>query len=456
MTAAHELEESGFLVQVVEAEEDPYSPGSPLVGGMAANQRARVRANVEDLHQGLIDVATGRDKRAQPKDRQVARCLLELFAFNRRVWLSTEKPARVRRVIYATKPDADEKSLKFAKSLVEDLKNARKQHREQWIWDLALRSVLVGDITPDGKTSAEQLLTTAHDVFTELKNLRTTEQLATRLFSFAQFQSSKRVHLRDALEPVVVPAIEREFLSFRLQPRVLCGFEEEAPKARALFKVWAAWLRKQVPHCSLSLPSDIDEVAVETIDPPPRAVSNVPQVHCWLEVDIIEQRLPGEHGFRFFPSFYRHVGDTMQRIPLFQGNQPTGKTVLDNLNPTIFQGIGFSRKDRRDLADPQVRSPATIPVQRAAIPLQRTESLTTEGTSDGTTRIESSVHHRWAKAPSSLWIATCRAASKGSATVPTVWSGVWAVHRATRFCFLPSCSDSCRRARSDGASSTKI
>ena len=25
--------------------------------------------------------------------------------------------------------------------------------------------------------------------------------------------------------------------------------------------------------------------------------------------------LPGEHGFRFFPGFYRHVTDTMKRIP---------------------------------------------------------------------------------------------------------------------------------------------
>src|SRR5512133_1031070 len=25
--------------------------------------------------------------------------------------------------------------------------------------------------------------------------------------------------------------------------------------------------------------------------------------------------LPGEHGFRFFPGFYRHVTDTMSRIP---------------------------------------------------------------------------------------------------------------------------------------------
>src|SRR6476619_3940738 len=37
--------------------------------------------------------------------------------------------------------------------------------------------------------------------------------------------------------------------------------------------------------------------------------------------------LPAEHGFRFFPGFYRHVTHTMSRIP-FAG-QAAG--VLDNL-----------------------------------------------------------------------------------------------------------------------------
>ncbi len=36
--------------------------------------------------------------------------------------------------------------------------------------------------------------------------------------------------------------------------------------------------------------------------------------------------LPGEHGFRFFPRFYKHLPDTMKRIP-FAGNQ----CVFDNL-----------------------------------------------------------------------------------------------------------------------------
>ena len=40
-------------------------------------------------------------------------------------------------------------------------------------------------------------------------------------------------------------------------------------------------------------------------------------------------RLPGEHGFRFFPGFYKHVIDTMKRIP-FPGN---ANGVFDNLVP---------------------------------------------------------------------------------------------------------------------------
>jgi uncharacterized protein with NAD-binding domain and iron-sulfur cluster len=38
--------------------------------------------------------------------------------------------------------------------------------------------------------------------------------------------------------------------------------------------------------------------------------------------------LPGEHGFRFFPGFYRHIPDTMKRIPYH------GRTVFHNLLDT--------------------------------------------------------------------------------------------------------------------------
>src|SRR6266496_5619960 len=43
----------------------------------------------------------------------------------------------------------------------------------------------------------------------------------------------------------------------------------------------------------------------------------------------IGHRVPGEHGFRFFPGFYKHVIDTMRRIPSFDGAK-----VADHLVPT--------------------------------------------------------------------------------------------------------------------------
>ncbi len=52
--------------------------------------------------------------------------------------------------------------------------------------------------------------------------------------------------------------------------------------------------------------------------------------------------LPGEHGFRFFPSFYRHLFDLMRRTPRMKPRQRTGArefvraergTVFDNLVP---------------------------------------------------------------------------------------------------------------------------
>ncbi len=49
--------------------------------------------------------------------------------------------------------------------------------------------------------------------------------------------------------------------------------------------------------------------------------------------------LPGEHGFRFFPGFYKHVTDTMKRIPT-----ENGKSVFENLVPTETITLGRDGK----------------------------------------------------------------------------------------------------------------
>lgn len=56
--------------------------------------------------------------------------------------------------------------------------------------------------------------------------------------------------------------------------------------------------------------------------------------------------VPAEHGFRFFPSFYRHLFDTMKRTTI-QNPEPserTKATVFQNLVPC--DGLGFARAGR--------------------------------------------------------------------------------------------------------------
>ncbi len=50
--------------------------------------------------------------------------------------------------------------------------------------------------------------------------------------------------------------------------------------------------------------------------------------------------LPGEHGFRFYPRFYKHVVDTMARIPM-----PTGGHVADHLRTTTESAIALVDND---------------------------------------------------------------------------------------------------------------
>jgi uncharacterized protein with NAD-binding domain and iron-sulfur cluster len=52
---------------------------------------------------------------------------------------------------------------------------------------------------------------------------------------------------------------------------------------------------------------------------------NVPETN----LQFPDKYLPGEHGFRFFPGFYKHITDTMKRIPAANGS-----TCFDNLVST--------------------------------------------------------------------------------------------------------------------------
>ena len=60
--------------------------------------------------------------------------------------------------------------------------------------------------------------------------------------------------------------------------------------------------------------------------------------------------VPGEHGFRFFPGFYKHVVDTMRRTPSFDGRK-----VADHLTPT-------TRVEFTQYGKPSFTVPANFPL----------------------------------------------------------------------------------------------
>ena len=393
LTAAHELVERGFIVQVVEALEDVYSPGRPLVGGMAANQRARVRANIEDLHPHVLERSWQDDD-----EGKVARWLLKLFALNRSRWLTTEQPQRLHHSLFS-EPSQGEPAG-FSASLLSSLSEARAVYRRQWLWDLIMRGVMLDAVGYKQSESKSEELSHAKAIFDKLVAHDSTSDLALSLLGF---QTASKSELRDELptralleqhmKAVVVPALEREFLCFRLLPYSRRGFDEAPRKARELFQAWCKFFKDTSQHGCLSSAQKQHRVPVSETDiPPALPVDPI----AWLELEVIEQRLPGEHGYRFFPSFYRHLDDTLRRIPLFIGDSATGRTVYDNLKPTVFQGIGFSREDRARIAaeggevshqhdDPRLCA-NTKPDNTVVVELHRDRASSLEGIRDRTDR----------------------------------------------------------------------
>ena len=63
--------------------------------------------------------------------------------------------------------------------------------------------------------------------------------------------------------------------------------------------------------------------------------------------DLINKKpFPGEHGFRFFPGFYKHVIDTMKRIPV-KTRDGNDSTVFDNLVPT--ERVRMAREGKKSI-----------------------------------------------------------------------------------------------------------
>jgi hypothetical protein len=117
-----------------------------------------------------------------------------------------------------------------------------------------------------------------------------------------------------------------------------------------------------------------------------------PNTEILLRFRRRERWLPGEHGYRFFPSFYSHLFDTMSRTPLLvpelkselnyaqelaefrsvgkAGVEPdrytyveSGKTVFDDLTPAEVHALAFQDKNA-PIAFPRYRVGSLVAVLR--------------------------------------------------------------------------------------------
>jgi uncharacterized protein with NAD-binding domain and iron-sulfur cluster len=63
-----------------------------------------------------------------------------------------------------------------------------------------------------------------------------------------------------------------------------------------------------------------------------------------VQISVAGARVPGEHGFRFFPSFYHHLFDTMKRIPI-------PEAAIGKADDAVVAGVTLTSDSARSVFD---------------------------------------------------------------------------------------------------------
>jgi len=266
LSAAHELIERGFAVTVFEKRENPLSPGDCQVGGMARTQWSRVPG---EEHPG--GPAQDRMVLARPPLR-----LVNALRDHPELWYSSDRhavvpEADIRRERAEVRFDENDDQLggladQRLRLMVESLKKYVDEH------------VLAGaggrPVRPDARG-------------------RVPRRLVERLYVEGYRDASEPDRELGEKRALAAQAVVRQLLA---QP---CGVHG-----------WSY--------------SDLIEVAVHDL--------GMALQDQWtlrrrerrvVRLRMQEVLLPGEHGYRFFPAFYRHLFDTMKRTPLLEEQRMT-------------------------------------------------------------------------------------------------------------------------------------
>ena len=347
LTAAHELVERGFPVQVVELEEDDFSEYECAVGGLAANQFTRVRAPLSDLHdpwltddKELLNQAEQfrwRERRPQRTSKRFP--ILQTIRFDRTIHDPSRPPGQPR-----DPPDFD----RVLKTPYEPQGDIPADWRDYW--------------DNHGVTNGQKLgavLKLIRDAALHYMALYF-PPLFDRL-ALGSEPGDDDWRFYSSVHPTAEYA--KKFVAREVLVVKIIGYTDtdgSAEDSRALADAWAKDVKRELIRLNRQGPADLgvwrledhlDVVVVgsanpryDQSDPIRRSQSNR------VEFEVVEQVIPGEHGFRFFPAFYRHLFDTMRRTPVLDSKgRADGQTAFDQLVPTPQAFLALNRDGLRNI-----------------------------------------------------------------------------------------------------------
>lgn len=355
LTAAHELVERGFAVQVVESQPSSLEEYCCDVGGLAANQFTRVRAPLALLHENL----RGNDLKEANKFRDLAGMkgmeatserfpILRAIRFDKFVHYVATLP-----VPPPAPPDFDQ----APRTTREPPSGVAIPAAWQDYWDEygTYSSHKLGEVL---KTIREASNTYMRQYFPDLAQVlalgTAPDDVAWTAGNYTKVAPAN-------------PAAGRRFVAREILVVQIVGYTDTdgtADQNRQIAQSWGTAVRTELIAMNDAGPPDLHiwQLA-DMLDTVPRGSvapgfdQSTPagrKRSNRVEFEVIEQLVPGEHGFRFFPAFYRHVFDTMRRTPMFdQAGQTQGATAFDQLVPTPDSRLAL--KDGKGPQDFQVR-----------------------------------------------------------------------------------------------------
>ena len=408
LTAAHELVERGFTVQVVEPTPHPTREYECAVGGLAANQFSRVRSPLEALHPWLMihnNKNWGRALAFRDWNKTIEPSAAR-FPINQKLRFDRQRH-RPETVDGGVSGDADDSMrshlerrhrgktappewrrywdahgvsnetkldevfhtiqrasrhymrLYFAKLAGELDKNPNFDPKEHWkdfspVYEPTEKADGKEERTATADENARQFV--ARETYfvriiaytdadsTEEENRKLARHWATQVKQALLEENDKLArkgkaaakHAADKKHGDKTPAV-RGAAAAKSKPD-----RDEADYATAFIEqpIWELERRLEivVRGSAGAVPGD---------DARARSLANR------VEFEVVEQLIPGEHGFRFFPGFYRHIFDTMKRTPLLNDRGLASETAFNQLiqtpNPQLSLKGGLHDFDSRNI-----------------------------------------------------------------------------------------------------------